>query len=256
MSSLQEITLLYLTQNVKSVKDLLKICRSRPDIESVCSNVENFWKNSLIRLGFEDLVLSRLDIKDDEWKFFVRHLITGVEYKYFMSHDTNGEISSDIEPYFPLQGIDFGDEIEFIFTIPGSLPKNGTKCIIIEHLNNDTGDRKVNICFGNNEKELIKAAEKISINVFIDIYYSRKATLIVDSIDNYDEYENIDIHSNREMILNHDIEKDLMNLLQDKNQLSDNNSYVNFYMHYWSYDKRKSVSNDVMISFYHNTFIQ
>ena len=130
MKTLQEISLLKATRNLNSLRDLINFCAGNQTFQDSCIVSENFWKESLIRIMGNPIVVQRGDLEGAEtWYEFVRSLAVGLTFKYRMTNDAFNDIwTTKPEPWYLDENTVEVDDIDhYPIEIPAMLPTPGSK---------------------------------------------------------------------------------------------------------------------------------
>lgn len=128
---LKDSALLRATENLPTLREVFRFCETSPAHRDTCSTASEFWKKTIERCLGNITVLQRGDIEENgEWYDFARLLITGLEYKYCLIQDANGDFETQVQPYAAVDEID-ADHTFYGFQIPALLPEVGTRGFLL-----------------------------------------------------------------------------------------------------------------------------
>lgn len=128
---LKDAALLKATEALPTLREVFQFCERSQSYRDTCSTASEFWKQTIERCLGNITTLQRGDIEESgEWYDFARVLITGVEYKYCLIQDDNGDFETKVQPYAAVDEIN-ADHTFYGFQIPALLPEVGTRGFLV-----------------------------------------------------------------------------------------------------------------------------
>lgn len=169
--SLQELSLLRATEEVKTLGEILDFCDANPRFEAIYSRSVVFWKKTLTRILGDVMVLQRGDLESgQQWYDFAKLLDEGVSYRYCLLEEEDG-FHRTPTPFWRVDNpYDHGTGIErHPFDIPAVLPVRGTRgYFVFLDMYGYRNHQVTNFFLHGDDDE----AFRLSLRYAADIYYN------------------------------------------------------------------------------------